>query len=149
MIFNCEDNESVELKIHNYQFPNTLDKDYDGNWLHIYLKVESKVGHWQTIDPSLLTWDIIELITWFRDIANDIKPEHTEQEFIEPNISFYLLNNYSEIEKKFKIKFDLESRPKSAIDDFEYSVIFKADKDELNRIASDLENELKNFPVRK
>jgi hypothetical protein len=68
MKFNCEDNQTIELKIHNYQFPNSLDREYDDNWLNIYLKVESKVGHWQTIDPSLLTWDITELINWFRSL---------------------------------------------------------------------------------
>ena len=149
MTFNCEDNQTVEIKIHNYQFPNSLDKEYDGNWLNIYLKVQSKVGHWQTIDPSLLTWEIAELINWFRAIADNIKPEHIEQEFIEPNISFYLLDNFSEKENTFKIKFDLESRPKSSKDDVEYSIIFKADKDELYRIANHFEDELKNFPIRK
>lgn len=79
MKFNCDDKQKVELKIQNYQFPNTLDRDYDGNWLNIYLKVESKVGHWEVTDPSLLTWDIVELINWFRDIANNIKPEYTER----------------------------------------------------------------------
>lgn len=148
MKFNCEDNQTVELKIHNYQFPNSLDREYDGNWLNIYLKVESKVGHWQTIDPSLLTWDIIELINWFRNLANSDKTITKEQEFIEPNISFYLLNDLTDKEKIIKIKFDLESRPKSAKEEIEYSVIFIADKSELDRIAYELETELQKFPER-
>jgi len=148
MKFNCEDNQTVELKIHNYQFPNSLDKEYDGNWLNIYLKVESKVGHWQTIDPSLLTWDITELIKWFRRLVYNDKTITKEKEFIEPNISFYLLNELTDQEKIIKIKFDLESRPKSAKEEIEYSVIFIADKTELERIAYELETELQKFPER-
>ena len=148
MKFNCEDNQTVELKIHNYQFPDSLDKEYDGNWLNIYLKVESKVGHWQTIDPSLLTWDITELIKWFRRLVYIDKTITKEKEFIEPNISFYLLNELTDQEKIIKIKFDLESRPKSAKEEIEYSVIFIADKTELERIAYELETELQKFPER-
>jgi hypothetical protein len=62
MIFQGIDKQSVELKITNYQFPENQDGDWDGNCLNIYLKVESKVGKWQTIDPSLTTWEVQEII---------------------------------------------------------------------------------------
>jgi hypothetical protein len=148
MKFNCEDNQTVELKIHNYEFPDSIDCKYDGNWLNIYLKVESKVGHWQTIDPSLVTWEVIALINWFRSLANNDNTITKEQEFSEPNISFYLLNNLTDQEKIIKIKFDFESRPKPAKEEIEYSVVFIADKIELDRIAYELETELQKFPAR-
>ena len=149
MIFKGVNNQAVELRIHNYEFPNTLDKEYDGNWLRIYLNVKSDLGNWQTIDPSLLTYEVQKLVEWFRCIADNKEPEYIEQEFIEPNIAFYLLNSYLQDEKQIKIKFDLESRPQSAKDDIEYYVILKADRNELNRIATELEQELKIFPERK
>ncbi len=62
MIVLGKDNQTVELKITNYQYPSSLDRDWDGNWLNIYLKVVSKSGNWQTIDPSLTTWEVQELI---------------------------------------------------------------------------------------
>lgn len=143
------DNQIVDLHIINYQFPDTMDKEYDGNWLNIYINVKSKVGNWQTTDPSLLTWEVKELINWFNDLANDIEPKWIDQEFIEPNISINLLSKHDCKEKKFKIKFDLESRPKSAKDNIEYSVDFFADKQELSRLANELQNDLDKFPERK
>ncbi len=68
MIFNGIDNQIVELRITNYQYPDINFGDWDGNWLLIYLNVKSNVGHWQTIDPSLTTWEVKELIDWFADL---------------------------------------------------------------------------------
>ena len=56
MIFRGIDNKSVELKIVNYAFSNNKNGDYyDNNWLNVFIKDESKIGKWQTIDTSLLT----------------------------------------------------------------------------------------------
>jgi hypothetical protein len=65
MKFKGIDNQTVEFIITNYQFPDNQDGDWDGNRLNIYLKVDSKVGKWQTIDPSLTTWEVQEIIDWF------------------------------------------------------------------------------------
>lgn len=149
MIIKGIDNQTVEIKITNYQYPASLDRDWDGNWLNIYLKVESKVGNWQTIDPSLTTWEIQELIDWFIDLANNSKPKWTDMEFTEPNLSLYLKNDFNDFNKHIRIKFDLESRPKSATEDKEYFVDFEADNSELKRLANDLTSELKRYPIRK
>lgn len=148
MILNCENNQTVELKIHNYEFPDTLNKDHDANWLDICLKVENADWKWETIDPSLLTWDVEALIEWFRTIAKSQKPEKNERTFLEPNLSFYLLNDYTEKEHTFKIRLDAECIPPFAKGEIGSSFIFKADKVELNRIIAELENELEKFPVR-
>jgi hypothetical protein len=148
MILNCENNQTVELKIHNYEFPDTLNKDYDANWLDICLKIENADWKWETIDPSLLTWDVKALIEWFKTIANNEKPKFTEISNLEPNISFALLNEYSEKVKKFQIKLDAESRPPFAKNNAESCFIFNADEAELKRIITELESELEKFPVR-
>ncbi len=70
-------------------------------------------------------------------------------EFTEPNLSLYLQNGFNDLNKLIRIKFDLESRPKSALDDKEYFVDFDADNSELKRIATDLTFELKKYPIRK
>lgn len=149
MEFRGLDNQTVELKITNYQFPKSLDRDWDGNWLNIYIKVDSKVGKWQTIDPSLTTWEVQELIDWFKDLSNDLKPKWIDMEFTEPNLSFYLLNDFKSKKKQIRIKFDLECRPKSAIEDKEYCVDFELDNSDLKKISSDLIAELKKYPIRK
>jgi hypothetical protein len=141
------DNQFVEIVIRSYQYPNTNYGTDDRNWLNIYIKVKSNFGHWQTIDPSLLTWEVQTLIQWFKCLEQSKKPRSIEMEFIEPNIAFYLLNDYCEEIKKIKITFSLESRPKIANADIEYFMIFNADSSELSRISTDLEKELEKFPV--
>ena len=148
MIFQCENNTTVELKIHNYEFSDQLDNEYDRNWLEIFIKIKSKDWEWETIDPSLLTWDVKALIEWFRMIANNEQPKKTEISNLEPNISFFLLNEYKENENKFKIKLDAESRPPHVENGKESSFIFNVNKTELKLLINELETELKKFPVR-
>ncbi len=149
MIFEGVDNQLVEIRIMNYEFPESRDKEYDGNWLTIYLNVRSKLGNWQSIAPSLLTWEVEELILWFKTLSINKKPNYTEQEFIEPNLSFQLLNNYSDSTKQIKIRFDLEFRPKNAEDNKEYFVLIEVNNNDLERIAFDFEKESNKYPIRK
>ncbi len=149
MTFKGINDQTVELKITNYQFPENQDGDWDGNWLNIYLKVDSKVGKWQTIDPSLTTWEVQEIIDWFDKLSADKEPEFRLMTFTEPNLSFELLNEPTDNTKLIRIKFDLESRPKSAKDDKEYFVDISADKDKLIAIKKGLNDELSKYPERK
>jgi hypothetical protein len=149
MIFTGLDNQTVELKITNYQFPDINDGDWDGNWLNIYLNVKSKVGNWQTVDPSLTTWEVQELINWFDTLSKNSRPEYTDMSFTETNLSFELLNEFNTDKKIFRVKFNNESRPQSAIDDTEYFIDINADNTELKRISIDLKNELNKYPERK
>lgn len=149
MTFFGLDNQTVELKITNYQYPDISDGDWDGNWLNIFLNVKSKVGHWQTVDPSLTTWEVQSLIDWFDTLSKNLNPEHMDMGFTEPNLSFELLNKFDSDKKTFRIKFNLESRPKSATDDNEYFVDVIADNLELKRLSTELKNELNKYPERK
>lgn len=139
--------QTVELRITGYEFQNTTG-DIDDDWLLVYLNVKSLLGNWQTIDSSLLTWELAHLIDWFKDLAANRNLKHEELEFLEPNLSFEFLGNEDADHKNFRIKFDLESRPQSAKDDEEYFVDFSVDKPELERIANSLELELRKFPQR-
>lgn len=147
MIILGTNNQSVELKIGNYEFPNSYDNEYDANWLLIYLNVKSEMGNWQTIDPSLLTWEFQKIIDWFISLSENQAGEKL-LEFIEPNISFELLNNTISPRKRIKIMFDLESKPKSAKEGVDYFVEFEADNTELKMIAQGLKNELAKYPLR-
>ena|SRR5690554_2772303 len=149
MTFTGIDNQTVELKITNYQYPDINDGDWDGNWLNIYVNVKSKVGHWQTVDPSLTTWEVQSLIDWFDTLSHNAKPEYVDMGFTEPNLSFELLTDFDSDKKTFRIKFDLESRPQPATDDKEYFVDVVADNLELKRISTELKNELTKYPERK
>ncbi|MEQ9385333.1 MAG: hypothetical protein RIF36_26005 [Imperialibacter sp.] len=142
-------NQSVELRIASYQYPYTLDRDYDGNWLNIYLSVNSQQGNWQTIDPSLLTWEVEELAGWLLDLSDNREPKYRHLEFIEPNISFKLLNDFCDNLKQLRIHFKLESRPRSAAPDEEFFVDFEADGPAFLRMASELSEQLRRYTVRK
>ena len=148
MILNGINNQTVEIKISNYQFPSETDDDWDKNWLNIYLKVKSDVGNWQTIDPSLTTWEVNELINWFNTLSKDRLPEYRQLRFTEPNLSFELLDSNRKSLKMFRINFRLELRPQSAKEDKEYFVDCLVDNQELRQISDELKIELDKYPVR-
>jgi hypothetical protein len=148
MLFTGVDNQTVELRIVNYQFPKINDGTWDANWLNIHLIVKSSVGNWETVDACLITWEVHSLITWLDQLSNNKSPIDSEMNFTEPNISFQLLNEYNSEKKTFRIKFDLDCRPRSATDDKEYYVDIIADSQELERLALELKKELAKFPER-
>lgn len=148
MTFTGIDNQTDELKITNYQYPDINDGDWDRNWLNIYLNVKSKVGHWQIVDPSLTTWEVQSLIDWFDTLSQNSRPKNVDMGFTEPNLAFELLTDYDSNEKKFRIKFDLESRPQSATDDKEFFVEVVASNFELKRLSTELKNGLNKYPER-
>jgi len=148
MIINGLNDQTVEIRITNYQFPNETQDEWDGNWLNIYLKVKSDLGNWQTIDPSLTTWEMNELIDWFNMLSKDIAPKHLRLNFTEPNLSFELLKGRKKPQKMFRISFNLESRPQSAKDSDVYFVDCFVENQELKRIADELKMELDKYPER-
>ena len=149
IIFSGIDSQTVELKISNYQFPDNQDGDWDGNWLNIFLKVDSKAGKWQTTDPSLTTWEVQEIIDWLGKLSKDCEPEYRLMTFTEPNLSFELLNEPTEKQKLIRLRFELESKPKSAKDGKYYYVDLLADNDELQSYMKGLKDELSVYPERK
>ena len=148
MIFNGVNNQTVEMKIVDYEFPEMIEGDWDGNWLNIYLNVQSELGNWEIIDPVLTTWDIRVIIDWLYLLSENKIPDYLDLRFIEPNISFILLNKPTDEIKKIKIKFNYEFEPTFAKKDVEYFVNFEADNQELKKLATDLDNELAKYPER-
>jgi hypothetical protein len=148
MILKGINDQTVEFKITNYQFPEIEDGDWDGNWLLINLKVKCNLGQWQSHVPSLTTREVKELIGWFTDLANDEKLKYNPIEFTEPNLSFEYLEAIDG-EKRFRMRFALESRPQSAVPDKEYFVDFDYSIDGFKQLLADLTNELDKFPERK
>jgi hypothetical protein len=147
MQFIGKDGQLVELRVLGYQFPTGTDHEWDKNWLRIYVNVKSEIGFWQTIDPSLTTWEVHKLIEWFNDLSRNNDVEFAEMLFVEPNLSFEILEK-SENLKTIQIKFNAESKLQSVDEDKEYFVVFQFSNQELATIARDLNNELSKFPVR-
>ena len=60
MTFFGIDNQTVELEITGYQFPEitVTESPSADNWLNISLNVKSNFGNWSTVYPSLTTSDV-------------------------------------------------------------------------------------------
>jgi hypothetical protein len=90
MLFSSDNGEELEFKVLGYQYPDDHDGDWDDNWLRTYIRVVSQTGSWQSVGPSLTTWELKRAIKWLKgifDLRHEIEPELT---FTEPNLSFRL-----------------------------------------------------------
>jgi hypothetical protein len=150
MLIKCIDNQIVEMKIIGYEFPDLkyADDNNDRNWLKIYLNVKANIGNWSNIDSALMTVEVEQLIRWFSELSDNKEPESNLNYFLEPNISFDLLNKFNDNIKLIRITFDQEFLPKNSNDDDDYFVDFEADNVELKRLAEDLKTELEKYPYR-
>jgi len=141
------DGQQIDIKILGYQYPDNADNEWDANWLRIYINVKSNAGQWQTVDPSLTSWEFKELAEWFADLAQDKEADQNEITFTEPNLSFYNISKTGD-RKIIKIRFDFESRPQSTTDDKDYFIDFNFSKEDLATISVDLKKEYDKFPIR-
>ena len=103
MIFNSIDNQTIEFEITNYEFPDKWGEAYDSNWLMVSLKVNSKFGKWDVINPILTTFELEELIDWFYALADNHLEEGALCAFIEPCLGFKVLSNSSREFKHIRI----------------------------------------------
>ena len=152
MLIKGEDNITLELKVNNYEFPHITWGEY-GNWLNIYFNIKSSLGKWETFYPCLRTWDVKEIIEWLKNLADNIGPKWKDQEFIEINISFQLLNNFNNKTKQIRCKinidqFEKEFKPFPVNNYNEFSIIFYADSIKLHTLAEELQIEYDKFPIR-
>ena len=148
MILKGINNQKVELKITGYQFPDAKQDSLDSNWLNIFINVHSNLGNWQTVDPSLMASEFKELIQWFKDLSVNKGAEYHDLYFTEPNLGFDFVKSEDGI-KYVKMIFSAESKPQSAKEYQDYFIDFQFSNEELNRIADELDNELKKSAMRK
>lgn len=147
MKFNGVGNQSVELRIANYQFPREIEDKWDSNWLQIHLKVRSNLSNWQTVDPSLTTWEVQSIIDWLEELLDGKDDSAQYLKFTEPNLEFRLLPPVLKL-YRLRIGFHLESRPMSAEEKSEYFVDCELDHQEIWQAAEGLKAELRNYPER-
>ncbi|HEV8384851.1 MAG TPA: hypothetical protein VGQ11_08260 [Candidatus Acidoferrales bacterium] len=83
--------DSFDLEIIGYEFPAEICDLFDSNWLQIQTEVSVGEHVWRGIDPSLLTWEIVELANWLERVA-DGRPTSPAAEFMEPELRFQLVD---------------------------------------------------------
>lgn len=84
----ADDRCSIDLTIVSYEYPGHQSSerdDWDANWLIISGRVGTDGRRWSFRDPSLTTWEAIELLTFLN--RPTFKPDH-QIEFTEPNLAF-------------------------------------------------------------
>jgi hypothetical protein len=142
--------DRFELTILGYQFPYSSKEKHDANWLVIRTEAAIAGRAWSTTDPSLLTWEVEELIGWLENLSR--KEAATKLlDFLEPNISFELLDTIPSA-VKLKISLQLESQApwRESIGASEHSEGPQIDctGQELLAWAADLRDQLRKFPKR-
>mgnify|MGYP000877068868 CR=1 FL=1 len=144
--FQFNDNK-LQFSILNYQFPEGNNNEYDRNWLMINIIAKKNDLEWTKSDPSLLTWEVKEIINWFSLLSKNNNPKNKELTFIEPNIVFEYNKNENDYE--IKIKFAFELLPNGWNQEKECFLIFKLSSSELKMISYEFKNELEKYPFRK
>jgi hypothetical protein len=149
MIFKGINNQSIQLNIINYEFPDYIDELYvqfDSNWLIVNIKVLSNFGIWEATDPALLTSDFQQMINWFDNLSKNNEPNTTELIFTEPIFLLFLENSHNDMIKKIRIQFEAEFKLKGY--DQDCFIEIHANNEELSRISNELRKELSKFPAR-
>jgi hypothetical protein len=146
MKFICTNAQFVELKVLGYQFPKISNND-DDDWLVIYINVKSNKLHWNATDSAITTFELQMLINWFKNISNNKIEKYKRMDFMEPNLSFELLNNFDSNIKEININFAYEFSPPKEWEKG-YIVPFKATNEQLKIYAEELEQELAKYPER-
>jgi hypothetical protein len=145
-----ETHSEFELTIVGYQFPKIENEMYDSNWLMISIKVTVPRGSWTATHPSLLTWEVERLADWLRAVAEN-EPVETEQDFIEPNLSFSIAGR-SRDSITLRVYCGYESKPPwtragpATLED--HQVVLKVTPDDLKSAAESLRAQLSRFPLR-
>ncbi len=147
MIFNGINDQSVELRIINYQFPEITNCEYDSNWLLMFLKVESRDGNWEIVDPFLLVRELKTMIEWFEKLSHDVETDSSSLVFIEPNLEFKLIKK-TKAEKHLKIIFNLAPQHENAYEHKEHFVYAVYNDKDLNLIVKQLKEEIEHYPQR-
>lgn len=138
-------NELIRFRSLGYQYPESDDTSYDGNWLNIQIELISEKSRFQVVDPSLLTWELKEISAWFSDLSTSKLKQSSELRFMEPNLKFTSVPTSSE---NYIIGIHLSAESNFNKED-ELVISFSKRKKECNLLASLFLEEYLKFPERR
>lgn len=148
MEFKIDDNNSFTLTIMGYQFPHLVNVQYDSNWLNVKVDVRQEQGNWSATDPCVLTYEVGELINWFRAVSAGNYNER-QLEFLEPFLKFDLSPLAGPPDKLIIELTHPFLPPFFTGDPFAgYQVVFSLTTIDLLGAAQSLENQLRQYPQR-
>ncbi len=157
---NQEFGTELILNVVDYQFPNnTNDNWHDDNWCMISAKVTQKENTFETVDASLLTNEIQQLLEWFQCLSARKLPQYATLDFTEPCLSFEFIACKKDW-VRISIKLDYEMKPnflleqffsfddENSIDDCDFEMIFDLTQNDFSAVIANLQETVKKFPTR-
>jgi hypothetical protein len=144
---------SFEIQPVGYQYDAaTVTHEYDRNWLQDRITVTDSARTWSTVAPTLLTWEINEIIEWLRLVAEQPGgwPKRWDRT-TEPSLAFEAAHSAEGLE--LRICLNLDFLPPERRDGVYYEgedtvLTFHPTNAELRGVADELEREMRAFPVR-
>ncbi len=140
------ENNSFDLTIIDYEFPDIVDSEYDSNWLLIEVSVTAQQGSWCFFHPCLLVWEAGAIPDYLDQLAAGVAPER-ELAFTEP-LLFFAKNSKNEL----KLTFDAGAIPPwfeaSADGGDSFCLEFALSAASLRDAAASLRKQLARFPQR-
>ncbi|WP_025209091.1 WapI family immunity protein [Hippea sp. KM1] len=142
------------FSITGYQFPDieSFADKYDKNWLNVRVNIKDKSGaEFNAEDPSILTWELKELLEWFKTISRGKEPEYNAIGFIEPAIYFELLDKSPDSKVKIRIHLCCELKPKQLKpnhEDDEFVIDVDLSPKDIEEAINGLEKIIELFPQR-
>ncbi|HUR11705.1 MAG TPA: hypothetical protein VM012_10075 [Flavitalea sp.] len=147
MTFKSPDGQKVELTIAGYQFPDNKEGELDSNRLQIAMKISGHRWNWETVDCCLTTFEVKDLIKWFRNLSGNKGLQYTNMFFEESNLAFELIGSNTTV-KTIQIRFGAAGRPVSMNEEGDYFINFNFTNEELANLADELKTEYLRFPER-
>jgi hypothetical protein len=105
------DGSELELDVVGYQFPDVEADPWDSNSLLVAVRVVSKLGAWEAVDPCLTTWEAAHLVRWLVALASG-DAGAVRQAYTEPNVRIAVDGLSADFEfARLHACFELETRP--------------------------------------
>jgi hypothetical protein len=136
---------SLDIRIARYEFPNASSDLYALNWLVIQLFVSDAKGSWVTESSCLLTSEVRHLADWF-DQINDGDLRTKEISFLEPTIAFSIKDSAQE--GILRVHLSTEVFPVWAVGQDEYLIDFRMSEVDFQAASESLRKQLEKYPQR-
>lgn len=62
----------LEMRIAGYKHAAGATNDFDANWVVVEVAARDGETEWTASGPAFLTWEVLELIGWLRDVSGGV-----------------------------------------------------------------------------
>jgi|GEM_PF-926473 len=142
---------SFELTVLDYEYSDSL-RFLERNGLLVHLRTHHQNHEWAQAAPVLSTWELEMLCDWMRSVVNRRAAPHNHQShritFVEPDLSF---SDFSAENEDFDLRLKLshEAQPSWQYGSKQpFYLTLTPDAKQLQNAIADLDQQLKQFPVR-